>query len=316
MTKPRIPEEEFARLFTEIGAAGISKMYGIGIRNVYRRRANMEKNKSLVIPSPADAQWTTQYQVRLPVNIENGTILIASDAHYWPDVITTGHRGFVRLIKDLQPECVIMNGDVFDGARASRHDRIMWESSPTIKQELEAVTDRLHEVTKAAPKAKLYWTIGNHDSRFETALSKSVSEFEGVHGFALRDHFPMWQFATSIWINDDVVIKHRYKGGVHATHNNTVAGGKSIVTGHLHSLKVTPYSDYNGLRFGVDTGTLTVPSTDTPGGPQTNYNEDNPQNHREGFIALTFKDGVLLWPEIAYVLEEGKICFRGQVISV
>lgn len=316
MTKAALSDEDFIRLFKEIGAEGISKQTGLNVRSVYKRRKAMEERIDTVIPAPSKIQWTTQYPVRMPLKIENGTVIVFSDAHYWPDIITTAHRGLLKLVRYIQPSHIVGNGDLFDGARASRHDRIMWESSPTIKQELEAVIDRLHELTEAAPKAKLLWTIGNHDSRFETALSKGVSEFEGVHGFALQDHFPLWDFAISIWINDDVIIKHRYKGGVHATHNNTAAAGKTIVTGHLHSLKVTPYSDYTGLRWGVDTGTLTDPSTDRPGGPQTNYNEDNPQNHRSGFVVLTFKDGILLWPEIAYVMNENQICFRGQVLNV
>jgi hypothetical protein len=109
-----------------------------------------------------------------------------------------------------------------------------------------------------------------------------------------------------------VVIKHRLKGGVHATHNNTVNSGISTVTGHLHSLKVTPFADYRGNRFGVDTGTLADPS-----GPQfVDYLEDAPTNWRSGFAVLTFRDGRLLWPELVHKYEEGKIEFRGQVIDV
>jgi hypothetical protein len=49
--------------------------------------------------------------------------------------------------------------------------------------------------------------------------------------------------------------KHRMKGGIHAAHNNTLHAGTTMVTGHLHSVKVTPFSDYNGTRWDVDTGT-------------------------------------------------------------
>jgi hypothetical protein len=109
-----------------------------------------------------------------------------------------------------------------------------------------------------------------------------------------------------------VVVKHRYKGGIHATHNNTVGSGKTIVTGHLHSLKVTPYADYNGNRFGVDTGTLADPS-----GPQfVDYLEDNPTNWRSGFAILTFFNGQLLWPELVHDFGNGCIEFRGEVIDV
>ena len=104
---------------------------------------------------------------------------------------------------------------------------------------------------------------------------------------------------------------HRWKGGVHATHNNTAGSGKSMVTGHLHSLKVTPYSDYNGTRYGVDTGTMAH-----PWGPQFQYAMDTPRNWRSGFAALTFVDGRLMWPEVFHVIDEGMIEFRGKIYEV
>src|SRR6185437_12296595 len=112
----------------------------------------------------------------------------------------------------------------------------------------------------------------------------------GVH---LRDHFPDWEACYSLFINNDVVVKHRLKGGIHATHNNTMWAGKTIVTGHLHSLKATPLTDYNGTRFGVDTGCLADVF-----GPQFEYQEDAPRNHRSGFAVLTFHRVELLWPEL------------------
>lgn len=97
-------------------------------------------------------------------------------------------------------------------------------------------------------------------------------------------------------------------------HNNAVQSGLSMVTGHLHSLKVTPWSDYTGTRFGVDTGTLAAPF-----GPQFNsYMEDGPRNWRSGFAVLTFHDGELLWPELVHVRNEeaGEVEFRGKVWNV
>ena len=79
-------------------------------------------------------------------------------------------------------------------------------------------------------------------------------------------------------------------------------------------MKVTPFSDYNGTRYGVDTGCLADPQ-----GPQfLDYTEDNPKNWRSGFILLTFVDGKLLWPEIVAVstFKENHIEFRGKLIRV
>jgi hypothetical protein len=201
---------------------------------------------------------------------------------------------------------------VCDFANISRFPPIGWENRPSVKQELEACQDRLEEIEKAAIGAEFVWTLGNHDGRFETRLASIAPEFAKVHGVHLKDHFPRWSPAWACWINDEVVVKHRFKNGIHAAHNNTKDAGKTMITGHLHSLKVTPWSDYNGTRFGCDCGTLADPY-----GPQfSDYLETNPTNWRSGFIVLTFKGGRLLWPEIVHVLEEGLVEFRGQIINV
>ena len=115
-----------------------------------------------------------------------------------------------------------------------------------------------------------------------------------------------------MWVNADVVIKHRWKGGIHATRNNTLNSGKTIVTGHLHSLKVTPFTDYNGTRWGVDTGTLADPY-----GPQfTDYTEDGCVDWRSGFVVLNFRNGELLRPQECEVRREGVVEFRGELIEV
>jgi hypothetical protein len=73
-------------------------------------------------------------------------------------------------------------------------------------------------------------------------------------------------------------------------------------------LKVSPYSDYNGRRWGVDTGTLAEPY-----GDQFTYTEMNPVNWASGFAVLTFKDNMLLPPELCEVIN-GVAYFRGQAV--
>lgn len=261
-------------------------------------------------------QTAHKHSARYEAGIENGTVLVFSDAHFWPGIRTTAFKGLLWAIDELKPKAVVCNGDAFDGASISRFPRIGWDSKPSVIQELKACEASLGEIEETAKKArhnvKLIWPLGNHDARFENRLAQNASEFEGVKGFHLKDHFPAWQPCWSTWLTDDVVVKHRYKGGIHATHNNTVGGGKSIVTGHLHSLKVTPYTDYNGTRYGVDTGTL----ADIEGPQFVDYLEDSPTNWRSGFVVLTFVNGEMLWPEIVAKHSEGKIQFRGEIIDV
>lgn len=251
---------------------------------------------------------------RHDIGLENGTILVGSDAHIWPGPPSTAMRAFMWAIRRFRKElsAVILNGDVVDGASISRHPSIGWESKPKLIDELGAVQKQLREMRSVGgSKAEYIWTLGNHDSRFETAIANALPNFAGVEGVHLKDHFPDWEPAWSCWINDDLVVKHRFKGGMHATWNNTVYSGKSMATGHLHSLRVTPFSDYNGTRWGVDTGTLS-----TPYGPQfIHYTEGNPVNWRAGFVVFTFRAGELLQPELVIVRDEQSWQFRGQVFD-
>lgn len=252
----------------------------------------------------------TKRTARLTHPLKNGTVLVGSDAHYWPKETSTAHWAFVKLAKELRPDLVVMNGDAIDASTISRHPPIGWEKHPSLKRELDTAQERLAEVEKASAGARHIWTLGNHDARFETRIASLIPELKGVHGVHLRDHFPAWEPAWSVEVGgkSGAIIKHRFKGGYHAAFNNAVSSGRSIITGHLHSLQVAPYTDYNGTRWGVDGGTLANPL-----GPQfTGYTEDNPLNWREGFVVLTWKDGRLLWPEPVFVSRKGYYTFRGE----
>lgn len=311
MTKPACSDEEFIRLFSTLGAAGTAAHLNLAERRVYSRRRNLEKKYDRPIHNPS-AVPTDFHPERRKFAVKDGIILVGSDAHYWPDVVTTAHRAFLKFIKDMKPAAVVLNGDVFDGASISRHSPIAWEDRPDVAGEIQACTERLDEIEAVAKNAKLFWTLGNHDARFESRLATVAPEFVRVTGVHLKDHFPNWLPGWSLMVNNDVMIKHRWKGGIHAAHNNAVQSGVTMVTGHLHSLKVTPWNDYNGTRWGVDTGTL----ADTYGPQFRDYLEDNPRNWRSGFIILTFENGTLRWPEMVHVIEPGIVEFRGTTIEV
>lgn len=311
MAAPKVSEDEFISLVAQYGPAKAAIHIGTGERKVRERIKRIEERTGVPLYRPTKQTAISEVPGRLHLEVRNGIVLVGGDAHYWPGRISTAHKALVAACKMLAPKAVIMNGDVFDGASISRHAPLGWESRPSVVQELEACKERLDEIRNAATNAKLYWPLGNHDARFESRLAQAAPEFAKVHGVHLRDHFPEWWGCWSVWINQSVVVKHRYKGGLHATHNNTVTSGMTMVTNHLHSQKVTPYTDYNGDRWGVDTGTMADPF-----GEQFEYVEDNPRNWRSGFAVLTFKDGRLLQPELVRVIEPGKVDFRGRIWTI
>lgn len=307
-------DAEFERLVTELGPSKYAKAFKLNVRGVFARRARVEKRIGRQITGPShhlQTRHNVAHPQRVELSIDSGHVLIGSDAHIWPGPKSTAMRGFIKFCKDVKPKAVVLNGDVLDFPQISRHAPIGWESQPTVQKEIEAAQETLGELESATFKARKIWTLGNHDGRFETRIATVAPEFAKVHGVHLSDHFPHWECGWSCWVND-VVIKHRFKGGIHATHNNTIWSGKSMITGHLHSAKVTPFSDYNGTRYGVDTGCL----ADIYAKPFTDYLEDNPRNWRSGFCLLTFHKGQLLLPELALVFDEDHIQFQGEVIKV
>jgi hypothetical protein len=323
MAAPAVSEAEFIELWkTHKSAKRVSEIIGVDQSMVHRRRRSIERRSGIALEAehPYAKQWEHRQTAhktpqRLEMGILNGQIIVFSDAHFWPGIRTTAFRALLYFIKKLKPEAVINNGDAFDGASISRHPRIGWDKTPSVIEELKACDAALGEIEEAAKKARhnvfLAWCLGNHDARFESRLAANAPQYQHVNGFSLRDHFPAWRPCWAVW-NGLTVIKHRMNGGIHATHNNILKSGVNTVTGHLHSLKVTPFDDYNGTRYGVDTGTLADPQ-----GPQfADYLEQGPTNWRSGFAVLTFKDGRLLWPEVVKVCGDGQVEFRGEVVDV
>lgn len=294
----------------------VAKEIGLSETNCRARKNRLREKLGVALPvydsrpkystASIDQKAIARYEIR------DGVILVGSDAHIWPGELTTMQRAFLWFAKKHKPACIVANGDIFDGAGISRFPSIGWEKKPSVQQELEAVQDYLDKLLKASPNSARFWPFGNHDARLESKLAAVAPEYAGVKGVHLKDHIPGWTSCWRIDVNDNVVIKHRWASGLHAVYQNTLKSGKTMVTGHLHSLKVTPWTDYLGTRWGIDTGTLAEPY----GEQFMNYTEGSPVNWVSGFAVLTFKDGRLLWPELAVKYDDEHFEFRGEIHRV
>lgn len=319
MANKKISDDEFLRAWAKHKSpAKVAEELKLGIRSVYDRRVKFEQTHGIVLETDAHKSLLRQQNAvpkhgfRAIKENARGCVIIGSDGHFWPGERSVAFGAMIQLIKELQPSMVIMNGDSFDGARISRHLPGGWAQFPTVAEELEAVKERHAEIESVAPPgANLIWCAGNHDSRFTSRLAQTAPDYIKVQGFDIVDHFPAWQFCWSIWLNDNTVVKHRIHQGVHGGYNNTLKGGKTVVTGHTHRLQATMFADYNGLRWGVETGTL---SDFGPDNDKYAYAEDNPVNWSQGFVVLHFAaSGMVLEPEFCRVIN-GSAWFRGQPV--
>jgi hypothetical protein len=322
-------DEDFIKAWRATGgrAAEVAKILGYtGIPNVYaRRRAIEKKGLGERLTSAGDGghkgrgdagETAYDYSPRRKLDGFEGFAVVFSDCHWWPGISdTVAYQALLEVIREIKPKLIVANGDILDGAQISRFGPIGWAPTPNVKAELDEVQVRMTAIRRAAPKAHHIRTVGNHDLRYDSTLASRAYQFTGIKGFRLADHLAEWTETMSLWVNNNTVIKHRWHGGIHAGHNNTLKAGKTMVTGHDHILKVTPHHDYNGLRWGVQDGTLADGCGKDIGGPQFAYGEDNPSQAGSGFAVLPFiRGGLLLEPELCRVID-GEAWWRRQRVA-
>lgn len=305
-------------------ARAVAQELGVSERQVLERRRRYERRTGDTLVagsrSPEAIEIQRSWTQRLDLEVESGSVVVFSDAHYMPGTPSRAHRGLLKVIAELKPKAVIANGDILDGGQISRHAPLGWgRGKVTVAQELKAVKERMGDIEEAArkanPRVKLLRTQGNHDARFDIYLQTHASQYEDVPGFSLSEHLPAWTSAISVMVNDGkgvtpTMIKHRWHNGIHATYNNVLRAGCHMVTGHLHRLKEERWGDYRGRRYAVDTGTLSEVDSSSFA-----YTEDNPVPWGSGFAVLTFHRHRLLPPELAEVLEDGLV-FRSRIYKV
>ena len=319
----KVTDAEFLKAWQKFGSPqAVSEALKLTIRSVYsRRQALAGRGHELVTFNPLNKKVELFYsQTIIPENrriinheVKNGHVFIASDCHYWPGDESIAHKALVKLINEMKPTTIVLNGDVFDGARISRHEPLYGTNPPTPKQEIEACVDRLHEIKNASKNAKTFYTFGNHDVRLWRYIHQNAPELSDA--MQLFDYFPGWLTCWRLDINHSTIIKHRWHNGVHAGYNNalkamlnTQQGSAAIVTGHLHRLMISNWRGFSGTAYGIDCGSLADPE-----GEQFAYLEGNPTPWAQGFCVLTFKDGKLLPPELCEV-NNGVAYFRGKEV--
>ncbi len=310
--KKKVSDAKFIEIWERLGSPKlVAKELDMSVRYVL-----LNKNRlNLTTWNNLGTQRVIKAEGRIELTIEEGCVIIFSDAHYYPNFVSTMHRALLALIPHLKPIAIINNGDSFDGGKISRYPRIGWDKKPTVKEELDANLERLQEIYKAGKKAGCHnfiWNLGNHDARFETKLAAQASEFEGVFGFSLKDFFPEWSPAWTTWINNDVCVTHFYHTGLHATHNNILKAQCHYISGHTHSLQVRPWTDAKGeTKWALDTGTL----ADALSFHNLDYQQGRHGNHRSGFGIIHFRDGKLLMPELVMKHSENSFQFRGHLFD-
>jgi len=245
--------------------------------------------------------WT--YPQCHEIELDNCQILIGSDAHIWPHNETIMMKAFAIASKQFKPQIIVLNGDILDGARVSRHGSILGQNAPKLTKEIEAATAWIDTLYRAKHRI---WTMGNHDQRVDNYLANNAPELDDYAG-RLSDRFSDWTFCWATHINT-VEIRHRFRSGIHAGWNSALHSGISVVTGHTHQLQITAVRNRNGSHWGVECGMLGDPMHKA-----FEYAEGTASRAQPGFVLITFRDGIMMPPELCELVD-GRPVFRGDYL--
>ena len=236
--------------------------------------------------------------IDIEANLENGTVVIASDIHI-PFQDDAAVRSFVKYCKEKQPEVVVLNGDVLDMFMLSRFTK---GEGRNPLEEMTMCQGFLDSLRKAVPNADIYYVIGNHENRLEKYVLNKAPELASL----IEDVFTIIKTSdykvrgcASVTFNDNFVCKHGTllgnKSGLSAIKEmeNAYMSG---ATGHTHR-RCKYIARKSGRKFvWLETGCLCSLN------PEYMINP----NWQAGFAQLEFRNGKLYNSKVIEI-EKGKI---------
>lgn len=117
-----------------------------------------------------------------PFLIKQLRTLIISDLHF-PYQDNKAIELAINFGLQKNADCILINGDLFDFAVISRHERDWRHRS--VKEEFESVKKFFNYLRDKFPDAKIVFKEGNHDERYEKWLFHKAPEFFDIEEFRL-----------------------------------------------------------------------------------------------------------------------------------
>jgi len=230
----------------------------------YTGRAG-EKNKNNItdkefIDRKIDFNMPESYALTYePYVISQSKILILSDLHF-PYQDNQAIKTAIKYGKEKGVNCILINGDLFDFATISRHEKDWRHRS--VAEEFDAVRKFLKELRGHFPKAKIVFKEGNHDERFEKFLFLKAPEIFDDNEFKLEVRLRLGELKIDI-VKDMLPVKigklnvlHGHElqgsGGVNPARATFLKTIDNVLIGHCHRTSTHLEKTFNGKVLAVN----------------------------------------------------------------
>jgi hypothetical protein len=184
---------------------------------------------------------------------ETETVVFLSDLHY-PFQDDAVIASSLKLIRNIKPHRVVLNGDINDFFQLSRFNTAL-ERLDDLQDEIDQANKLRQSIRKALPNATIDETTGNHDDRIISYVAKNARSLTSLRALEPKNlfmydalninHHPGCGFL----LRKNFLVKHGtiVRGEAGATAKaELLQAGVSGLSGHTHRL-----SKY--LKVGYDT---------------------------------------------------------------
>ena len=246
-------------------------------------------------------------QAALVPTKRNELVVSLSDLHV-PFQDVGAVNSAVAMVKALQPDRVVINGDVADFFSLSRFNKAL-ERMDSLQADIDEANRIRKRVRLAAPNAVLMENEGNHDSRIRTYVEVNAGALSSLRALEPASLFKydeleiQWFPGCGFRLRDDFIVKHgtlvRGEAGATAKAEH-MASGLSGISGHTHRLATYRKSGYQPRQW-VEQGCLCRLDPDyIVGAP----------NWTQGCAVIELTPNTFVTHEVPYV--DGKLRFGGK----
>lgn len=266
-TLAKLMYQKHAHLFPTIqGAYGAVRYYRGEMKHCYENRKcgsdefkgnKIRDNGSRVhqLPPSKASPWE-------PFVLDSTRVLVMSDIHI-PFHDANAVSEFVKWGKKVNPNAIILNGDIVDFYTISRFEKNL--SITSLKEEIDSTREFLGWLRQQFPKARIIYKEGNHDERLSKYIFRKAPELFGIPEIELPNLLTGRRENESEirgieWVGDQrridvggLTILHGHELGkgsiappVNPARGSFVKALESTLVGHLHRTSQHSERSING----------------------------------------------------------------------
>lgn len=131
----------------------------------------------------------------------------------------------LALLEALQPDDIILNGDILDCYSISKHMKRV-ERKETLQDEFDQGKAFLAKLRMICPNARIRYTIGNHEARLYTYLNSEAKALAVLNSLKFENLMGLKDVGVELFGTDGFLLNRNYlvlHGDVAAAHNGMSA---------------------------------------------------------------------------------------------